>query len=273
MHVHSSLPLSVAIVCRDNGATIGRTLESVAGWVSEIVALDSGSRDGTIALLESAGARVERVEWQGHIRTKQMALERCSGAWVLSLDSDESVTPELRASIERALKDEINGVGGYEVNRKVWWAGAFLEHAWQPEWRLRLVRRDCAAWTGVDPHDRLDLLPGAPAGRVERLAGDLRHDAFSNIGDFFDKQVRLSRIGAEAHYREGRRGSAWDLATRPAAAWLKQVVLRSAWRDGWRGWCAASAVSAAALMKHAMLLERTARGADDAAPRDGEAAR
>lgn len=265
-----TLPLSVAIVCRDNGATIGRTLESVAGWASEIVALDSGSTDGTIPLLERFGARVERVEWRGHIRTKQMALERCSRPWALSLDSDESVTPELRASIERALQESDDGVGGFEVNRKVWWAGAYLEHAWQPEWRLRLVRAGCAAWTGVDPHDRLEMLPGGAAARVERLAGDLRHDAFADLSEFFDKQVRLSRIAARALHEQGRRGSAWALATRPAAAWLKQVALRGAWRDGWRGWCAASAVACAALMKHAMLIERTAGGGDGAQPRPGE---
>ncbi len=258
--MNAPLPLSVAIVCRDNEATIRRTLESVSGLASEVVALDSGSADGTIAILEEFGARVQRVAWQGHVRTKQLALQACSQPWVLALDSDESLTTALRESVARVVGGAAPEVGGFEINRKVWWRGSFLEHAWQPEWRLRLVRREWAAWGGSDPHDRLEVFrDGAPA-RVERIGGDLRHDAFATIGEFLDKQVKLSRIAAESAYREGRRGSAWALATRPVAAWAKQVVIKGAWRDGWRGWCAASAVGAAALMKHAMLLERTRAG-------------
>ncbi len=256
------LPLSVAIVCRDNEATIWRTLGSVAGLASEVVALDSGSKDRTIQMLEKFGARVERVQWRGHVRTKQMALEQCRQPWILALDSDESVTPELRASIEAVLRSTRAEVGGFEVNRKVWWAGGFLDHAWQPEWRLRLVRRGCAAWTGTDPHDRLELLDGAPSAELRRLEGDLRHDAFANMAEFLDKQVKLSRIAAMENFENGERGSAWALASRPVAAWIKQMVGKRAYKDGWRGWCAASAVAAAALMKHAMLLERTRGGLD-----------
>ena len=84
--------LSVSIVCKDNASTIGRTLESVKGLVGaagEIVAVDSGSTDGTIAMLEAAGARVVRSAWMGHVKTKQFALEQCAREWVLCLDSDE----------------------------------------------------------------------------------------------------------------------------------------------------------------------------------------
>jgi glycosyltransferase involved in cell wall biosynthesis len=258
----AALPLSVAIVCRDNEATIWRTLGSVAGLASEVVALDSGSRDRTIQMLEKFGARVERVQWRGHVRTKQMALEQCKQPWALCLDSDESVTPDLRASIEQTLRSARADVGGYEVNRKVWWGGDFLHHAWQPEWRLRLVRRGCAAWTGTDPHDRLEMLDGATSSEVQRLDGDLRHDAFTNMAEFLGKQVRLSQIAALEQFEAGKRGGEWGLATRPIAAWLKQMIGKRAYKDGWRGWCAASAVAGAALMKHCMLLERTRGGLD-----------
>src|SRR4029077_4245626 len=89
--------LSVAIVCKDNAATIGRTLDSVRGLAGEIVAVDSGSTDGTIGMLDAAGARVIRSEWLGHVKTKQKAMEACTRDWVLCLDSDESLEPELAA--------------------------------------------------------------------------------------------------------------------------------------------------------------------------------
>lgn len=247
------LPLSVAIVCRDNEATIGRTLESVRGLAAEIVAVDSGSKDATIGLLEAAGARVVRHEWLGHIRTKQMALELCTHPWILSLDSDESLTERLRASVRTAVARDDAGVAAYEVNRKVWWEGGFLEHAWQPEWRLRLVRRGAAEWGGYDPHDA--LLPDPGKGRVERLDGDLRHDSFPTMADHLAAQVRHARVAAESYRRIGRRASVWRLITSPVGAWGKQMFVRQAWRDGWRGWCAASATAAATLMKHLILLE------------------
>ncbi len=259
--------LSVAIVCKDNAPTVGRTLESVAGLASEVVALDSGSTDATPEILARHGARIERVAWQGHVRTKQAALDACRSDWILALDSDESLTPRLRASIEAALARNDPAIAAYEVNRKVWWNGAPLEHAWQPEWRLRLTRRGSARWGGDDPHDALALT--ARQGRVERLEGDLRHDSIHTLADFLRKQVFLSRIAAESLRARGERGSVFRLVTSPPAAWLKQVLIKQAWRDGWHGWCAASAVAAAALMKHAILLDLARSAADqrgDAAP-------
>lgn len=262
--------LSIAIVCRNNAPTIGRTLESIAGLASEVVALDSGSTDATLEILARHGATVHRVAWQGHVRTKQAALEECGGDWILSLDSDESLTPPLRASIESALARDDRAVAAYEVNRKVWWGGVALEHAWQPEWRLRLARRGAAAWGGDDPHDALRLTPGARGG-VARLEGDLRHDSIDTIAGFLGKQVALSRVAAESLRAKGERGSVFRLVTSPPAAWLKQVVVNQAWRDGWRGWCAASAVAAAALMKHAVLLELDRGGKAGGAGSDGAA--
>lgn len=254
---HGPLPLAVAIVCRNNEATIGRTLASVRGLTAEIVAVDSGSTDGTIALLEREGARVVRHEWLGHIRTKQMALELCEQPWILSLDSDESLTDDLRYALRDAIERQDHAVAGYEVNRKVWWAGAFLEHAWQPEWRLRLVRRGSAKWGGYDPHDALEPRPGA--GRIERLRGDLRHDSFATMADHLAGQVAHARVAARSYKAMSRRASVLNLVVSPVGAWLKQMVLRSAWLDGWRGWAAASATAAATLMKHLILLEETRR--------------
>ncbi len=252
------LPLSVAIVCKNNALTIGRTLDSIKGLAAEIVAVDSGSTDDTIAMLERAGARVIRSTWLGHVKTKQMALEQCTQAWVLCLDSDESVEPDLAREIERVLAaggcaTGETSVGGYEVNRKIFYAGRFLSHTYQPEWRLRLVRKGAAAWGGLDPHDKLSLITGA---RVARLSGDLRHDSWSTIAEHLSKQVGHARVSAESLLREGRRTSGLRLVISTTGALFKQIVLRSAWRDGWRGLAAAGSAAAGTLMKHVILLEK-----------------
>ncbi len=249
--------LSIAIVCRDNEATIGRTLESVRGLADEIVAVDSGSTDGTLSLLQGAGARIVQTEWKGHVATKQMALEACGGDWILALDSDESALPPLRASIETALGGGASHAG-YEVNRKVFYRGRPLNHAWQPEWRLRLVRRGACRWAGLDPHDFLE--PVERGASVGRLAGDLRHDSFETFADHFAAQVRHGRTMARSLAASGRRGSRARLILSPAGAFGKQLVLKSAWRDGLPGWLAAASAAVGAMAKHAALLEEGGGG-------------
>lgn len=249
--------LSVAIVCKNNEATIGRTIESVRGLADEVVALDSGSTDGTIGLLEAAGARVERVQWAGFAATKQMALEACRGEWILSLDSDESVEPDLAESIRRVIEQPgPEAPRACRVNRKVWYRGRFLEHAWQPEARLRLVRGEDvrsgrAHWGGLDPHDVLEVAEG----RIADLAGTLRHDAIESFGSFLARQASHARVSAESLHAHGRRASRRKLVCSPVGAFAKQMVMKSAWRDGWRGWCAAGSMAAATLMKHVILLD------------------
>jgi glycosyltransferase involved in cell wall biosynthesis len=253
------LPLSVAIVCRNNEPTIGRTVESVAGLAAEILAVDSGSTDGTIPVLERHGARIIRTEWKGHVATKQMALDACTQEWVLCLDSDESPEPELRIAIEGAIQRGDPAINGYEVNRKVWYHDRPLNFVWQPERRLRLIRRGKGRWVGLDPHDRLELISPASPGRVPLLAGDLRHDSITTFPDFLAKQAQHARIAAASMHREGQRGSYFKLLTSPPGAMLKQLVIKQAWRDGWPGWLAAGSTAAASLMKHIALIELSGR--------------
>ncbi|TVQ33844.1 MAG: glycosyltransferase family 2 protein [Phycisphaeraceae bacterium] len=254
------LPLAVSIVCRNSERTILRTLESVAGLADQIVAIDSGSTDGTIGMLRDHGAEVIEREWMGYVRTKQAALVACDRPWILCLDSDESLEPELRRSVRATVERDEPQFAGWELNRKIWWAGGFLEYAWQPEWRLRLVRRGRAKWGGYDPHDALEIVPGEDGGggdRVGRLRGDLRHDSFETMSEHLSRQVSHSRLAAKSYVEMGRTASVSKLITSPVGAWLKQMVGRQAWRDGWRGWSAASATAAATLMKHLILLEET----------------
>lgn len=271
------MSLSVVIVCKNNESTIGRTLASIAGLATEIVALDSGSTDTTIPQLEREGARVERVEWRGHIGTKQMALEAATCDWILSIDSDESVEPDLAESIRALLARDDPAVAAARVNRKTWYAGRPLNFTWQPEWRLRLVRRadveaGLAAWGGVNPHDKLEVAyrgdrqPREPARaggapRVVDLHGTLRHDSFSDMRDHLANNLRHAEVSAKSLAELGVRGSYWKLATSPVGAFAKQMLLKHAWRDGWRGWAAAGSTAVNTMVKHILLIERTRREA------------
>jgi hypothetical protein len=250
--------LSVAIICKNNQSTIGSVLESVRPLVEgggEIVAVDSGSTDNTLEMLRAAGARIIQTQWRGHIATKQLAMDACEREWILSLDSDEPVQADLQAAILKALANP--DADGYRVNRKVWYKGRALNHAWQPEWRLRLVRRGKARWGGIDPHDKLDLIG---PGTIRDLAGTLRHDSFETFIEHLGRQANYARISAQGLAQRGERGSVWRLVTSPFGAFAKQLLVKSAWRDGMPGWLAAATAAAGALMKHAALIEITRTG-------------
>lgn len=242
--------LSVAVIACDNEKTIGATLKSVAGLAGRLIVVDSGSTDRTQEIAAEYGAQVIEHAWEGHIGQKQFALEQCDTAWVLSLDSDESVLPDLASQIRSTVAGNDPKVHGAAVMRRVWYAGRELRHIWQPEWRTRLVRPQHAHWTGYDPHDRLDV-----EGNVVRLGGILRHDAFADVRELMRKQVAHGLRAAQSYQRLGKRGSALHLLVSPVAAFSKQMVLKSAWLDGWPGWVGATGAAISAAVKHARLLE------------------
>ncbi|MFO0875556.1 MAG: glycosyltransferase family 2 protein [Phycisphaerales bacterium] len=252
--------LHVVLTAHDSMRTIEHTLASVRDLAERVLVVDSGSTDGTIEACRAAGAEVVHRPWSGYVAQRQAAMEwsaaPSSGApprWVLLLDSDEAVEPALAESMRRTLAGDDPAIAGYEINRKLWFHGAWLHHVFQPEWRLRLVRAALVRAGGVRavgrvPHDALEA-----DGRVARLAGDLRHDSWLNAHDMLRRQVAYARLSAEAG---AGGGTLAHVMVSPAAAFLKQFVLRGGWLDGWRGAVCAGGAAAATLMKHVCVMER-----------------
>lgn len=251
--------LSFVLVCKNNEKLIGRTLETISPLArefgGEVIALDNGSTDGTLAKLAEFGARIVPTQWMGYIKTKQAALEASRSEWTFCVDSDESLEEALVVEVRKALNSPPPGVVAFRVNRKMWYRGAWLNFAWQPEWRVRLVRRGVAIWGGIDPHDKLDVLPNM--GTVADLPrwAVMRHDSMEGVATFLSRQVQHSRLSAEGIYARGGRSSHVRMVTSACGAFLKQIVLKQAFRDGWRGWVAAVCMGIASGMKHAILIE------------------
>ena len=251
--------LSFVLICKNNEKSIGRTLASITPLAKEfggeVVALDNGSTDDTLQKLAEFGARVVPTEWKGYIKTKQAALESSRSEWTFAIDSDESLEDALIAEIRKALNAPPPGVVAFRVNRKMWYRQAWLNFAWQPEWRVRLVRRGVASWGGIDPHDKLDVMPNL--GNVADLPrwAVMRHDSMESVADFLSRQVQHSRLSAEGIYARGGRSSHLRMVTSATGAFLKQIIFKQAFRDGWRGWVAAMCMGIASGMKHAILIE------------------
>lgn len=254
--------LSVMIPCRSNERTIGRVLDSIRGLATQLVVVDSGSTDRTLELVNACKDWVgdDRCEvviiettWRGYVRTKQLALDACTHAYTLWLDSDEPLTPELAEGIRGAIN---RGVNAGLVNRKVEYKGRLLNHCWQPEHRLRFVKTELAqtnrARFAGKTHDYLEV--DAPI-KPELIPGTLIHQSFETFAKHLESQRHYSFIFASALHKQGKKGSAWKILTSPPGAFLKQLVLRGAWRDGYAGWLCAGTSAAGALMKHMMLYE------------------
>lgn len=244
------LPLAVSLITLNEEANLARCLESVRCLAVEIVVVDAGSTDQTAAIARRFGARFEAQPWKGFCAQKNLSLERCTQPWVLCLDADEVVSPELAASIHNALNAETAAVAGFELNRRTWYLGDWIWHAWYPEWRLRLVRRDGAHWTGPDPHPALSV-----AGPVRRLRGDLLHYSFRDLEDHWQRTLRYARVRAQSYRAEGRRFHWPQLVLSPWLAFFKHLVVKQGWRDGWRGWLISSMRAVDVFAKYAFLLE------------------
>ncbi len=242
--------LCVAIVACNAERTIERTLRSVEPIARRVVVYDSGSTDRTPDLCRTHGAEVVERRWEGYAIQKQLAMEHCDAAWVLSMDSDESLDEQLIDAVRRVVCADDPEVAGYAMNRRVWFDGRELRHVWQPEWRTRLVRPATARWTGYEPHPYLEV-----DGVVRRLPGTMRHDAFASISDMLSRHVGHGLTTAQSYYEMGRRGSTLKLAVSPLAAVLKQLVIKRAFLDGWMGWAGALATGVYVATKQMRLLE------------------
>ena len=225
----NSVRLSVTIISRDEEDRIGDAIRSVA-FADEVVVLDSGSRDGTVALCRSLGARVVETDWPGHVAQKNRALEYATHDWVLSIDADERVTPELKDAIQKALS--INPtVDGYSVSRRQRYLGRWIRFCgWYPDRRIRVFRRSRCRWGGVDPHDRIEM-----DGPVRSLSGDLLHLPYRNLSDHIMTINRYSSIFAREAHAQGRRARWWDLVFRPPLFFLRRYLLSFGFLDGIHG--------------------------------------
>jgi len=241
--------LSVALVTYNEENILGRTLEAVKDIASEIVVVDSRSTDRTREIAESFGARVYVEDWKGHVAQKNSALAKCRGDWILFLDADEEVSPELRDSIKEAIMG--SEFEGYMINRRTYYLGSFLRYTWQPEWRLRLVKRSAnPRWEGRDPHDVLKI-----EGRIGKLQGELYHYSFRSLEDHVLKSLKYAKISAREKYQRGERATARDLLLRPLWAFFKLWFLKGGIRDGVRGFTASAVSAFYTFMKYAFLLE------------------
>ena len=249
MPTNAELPLSVSLISFNESANIGRTLDSIQAIASEIIVVDSHSTDNTLEIAEAKGAKVYVEDWKGHIRQKNSALEKCTQPWILSLDCDEVVSPELCESVIKAVNSGARS--GYRINRRTFYLGKLLRYAWQPDWNIRLVRHDAGPrWVGYDPHDRLQI-----TGPIGRLKGDLIHYSYADLRDHMQRLVAYAEITANSYHQNGRRFQWHHLLINPPAAFIKKYLLKRAFMDGSQGFIVSMSSFVYVFLKYLFLWE------------------
>ena len=223
------MKLSVIVITKNEEAHIGACLDSVA-FADEIVVLDSGSTDATCDIARAHGARIEvSPDWPGFGPQKNRVLDLATGDWVLSIDADERVTPELAQAIRHAI--EAPAAEGFRIARLSNFCGRWIRHSgWWPDYVVRLFRRDAGRFTDAAVHEHVEI-----QGRTGTLAGHFLHYPYASLEIFIDKINRYSTEAARGAFARGKRTTLLGTFGHGVWTFIRHYVLRRGFLDGWQG--------------------------------------
>lgn len=241
--------ISIVVIACNEADRIGHLLEH-ANFADEVIVVDSGSTDDTVALCDAAGARVIHRPWKGYADQKQFALQQAKSQWILNLDADEFVPEELAAEIQEALASAPAETTGFSMPRLSCYLGRWIRHGgWYPDRKIRLVRKDSGRWVGDGLHEQLMV-----DGSVEALSAPLRHLVYRNIADHVTTANRFSDV-----YVKGRGGAGplFLLSGIPhtLGKFLECYLWKRGFLDGWPGLIIAMISSGYIFLKHAKAWE------------------
>ena len=243
------LPLTVALITYNEEKNLPKTLDKVVDIASEIVILDSFSTDKTKDIALSYGAKFFQEKWKGFRDQKNSLIKKCSQEWILFLDADEVLSDELKSSIVKELKNP--KADGYILNRKTFYSGKFLNFTWQPDKKLRLVKKNAnPRWEGGNIHEYLVI-----DGKVKELKGYLYHYTYKDIEEHFQKALKYSKISAIEMYKRGKRFKLYKLIFNPIWAFTKEYIFHLGFLDGIRGLTVATSYLFSTFLKYIFLWE------------------
>ncbi len=254
--------VSATIIVLNEELKIRDCLESV-GWADEIIVSDTGSTDKTVELCETFGARVYKDRWRGYGAQKNLCAERARNDWILNIDADERVSPELKAEISTALENGParhavparhatgEGTAGYYIPRKNFFGATWIRHCgWWPDYNLRLYRKSSGRFAEKLVHEAVEV-----DGSKGYLGNPLVHRTYEDVPDYLERMERYSTLAAEQMLLEGRRTRALDILVRPAFTFLKMFVLKRGFLDGNAGLVLSKLYASYTRAKYAKLRE------------------
>ena len=241
--------LTVAIIAHNEQDRLPKTLAQIADIAAEIVLINSCSTDNTVEVAKSFGARVFTEEFKGYVEQKNSLIPKCTQDWILFLDADEVVNDELKAAIVAAIAS--GEARAYEMNRLTFYLGKLLKHAWQPNYRLRLVRRAAhPKWVGEIVHESLEC-----ADPVARLPGYIIHYSYRDVNDHFTRTIRYAQMSAQSYIKRGKKPSLAKIIFSPIFSFIKLYFIKLGCLDGRAGYIAAQSAFIYTFLKYVFLWE------------------
>jgi glycosyltransferase involved in cell wall biosynthesis len=246
--------VSAVVITKNEERRLADALASVA-WADEILVIDSHSTDATVDIARRFTDRVIVRDWPGYIDQKNWGASAAQHEWVLSIDADERVTPELAREIRRVLEAE-PPAAGFRIPRISFYLGHWIRSTdWYPDYQLRLYDRRRARWTGRHVHESVTV-----DGAVEYLKEHLQHLPYASIADHLARIDAYTTLAARQMADEGRRAGIIDLVAQPPAAFLRNYLLKGGIRQGHTGFVVSTLNSYYVFLKFAKLWERARSG-------------
>jgi len=242
------IKLSVAIITFNEEKNLERCLRSVLRIADEILIVDSFSTDGTVAIAESFGARVIKHPFEGFVKQKNIASDAAQHDWVLSIDADEVVSPELEQSILSVKAKHEYDI--YRLARLTNYCGKWIKHSgWYPDKKTRMFDRSKGMWTGDMIHEKWQ--PNHTAATIGELKGNLLHYSFYSISDHVKKIEKYTEMSARAAVERGKTYSLLKVLVVPKLNFFMNYVVRLGFLDGYYGFIVCSMTANESRIKYA----------------------
>ncbi len=249
------MDISVVIITYNEEDRLEDALKSVAKLADEIIVVDSFSTDKTLDLAKKYTKRVYQREWTNFADQKNFANDKASLAWILSLDADERVSPELLEEILSIKESEPECVG-FSIPRRVHYLGKWIRHSgWYPDRKIRLFRKEEARWEGEYIHEKLAI-----EGKIERLKGSIHHFTYRNIADHLERINNFSKLGAQKLYTQKKKARWFHLIFLPFFRFIKSFFFRLGFLDGFVGLVISVLNGYAVFIRYAKLREIWKKG-------------
>lgn len=249
------MEITAVLIALNEEKRLEAALKSVQGLASEIVVVDGGSTDGTVRLAKRYTDKVIERKWTNFADQKNFANARATRPWILSLDADERVSPELKEEI-LALKGGEPSCAGFSIPRQVHYLGRWIRHSgWYPDRKVRLFRADRAHWEGDYVHEELVF-----SGPVEKLTGLIYHFTYAGIADHVARINRFSDLGAQKLYAQRKKCRLVHLVGWPSGRFIRSYFLKLGILDGFPGFVIAVLNGYSVFIRYAKLREIWKKG-------------
>lgn len=243
--------LSVLIITLNEERLLGEVLESVK-WAEQIVVIDSGSTDATEEIARQYTDAFHVLPYDGHGRMRQASFTRSNGDWILYVDADEIVTPELRDSIQAAIADP-GDHAGFRMKLHTRFLGRwFGSRGWRREWKTRLFRRERGRFDARPIHEGAEI-----NGAIGTLDGVIHHHPYRDLEHAVAKMNRYSTAGAELLRNQGKRSSAIGAVARGSSRFLRDYLVGGDFLYGGAGLVRSSLMGYYTMLKYTKIGERT----------------